>query len=88
MIESSEKIGALDVSSRKCLFRHEASIVSNMTKVYSQEACIFECNLKAGLHKCRCVPWNYPSEDNSDICDVFGQACFENIMNQVSIQLN
>ena len=29
-------------------------------KIYTQEACLFECKLKIAANKCGCIPWSYP----------------------------
>ena len=29
-------------------------------KVYTQEACLFECKIKIAANKCGCIPWSFP----------------------------
>ncbi len=53
---------------------------------FTLSGCQFECALKRSQEKCHCIPWNYPrpDADRSDLCDLFGNACFNNEMKKVT----
>ena len=77
MIESSEDVRNINKQDRKCLFHDEAMGKLKMTKFYTQETCLLECKIKEVESICNCVPWSYPSENGTKICDYFGHRCFD-----------
>ena len=53
----------------------------NLFKKYTQNNCIYECELKIAYDKCHCIPWDYPHFDGfMPICDRFGRECFKKYM--------
>jgi hypothetical protein len=60
---------------RGCLLTHLA-----------QAGCRFECMLINAHKQCDCTPWNYPYvvSGKMEICDMFGNACFNKLISDVS----
>ena len=71
----------MDIQKRKCKFADENENM-RILKHYTQAGCYFECRLQESLAKCGCTPWNYPQIGPVDeICDLFGNICFQEHMN-------
>ena len=86
-IEATENLQFVPERARKCRFPHEIDqIEPHFFKTYSQISCTFECRVKLARKFCRCVPWNFPSFDNETICDLYGNICFNQQMNDVEIR--
>ena len=56
---------------RNCRFPQE-SYGLKFSKTYSRQNCIFECQVKSALDKCKCVPWYIPKLEDSQFCDLLG----------------
>ena len=79
----SEDLRDIAIDKRDCKFPDETSDLK-IFKVYSQSACEYECRIKRGFELCRCYPWFVPmppQEEKSPICDLYGNYCFEKIIN-------
>ena len=85
---TTNKAQDMDFRDRQCLSSNEGEIAGlRIYRQYSREACILECSLGKAASRCGCTPWNYPSvetEDTGNICDVFGNFCFAEAMEEVT----
>jgi hypothetical protein len=68
---------------RQCLLPNENNDTDSIFLYQSQNACLFECKVKAAMKKCGCTPWDYPQYvDYIDtICDGVQTKCFEEAIN-------
>ncbi len=71
----------LQPSSRDCKAKYESDDL-NIFNIYSQSACIFECQLKMAINKCHCSNWDYPVyNDSISYCNIGGpDQCFLGMM--------
>ena len=91
LINSDTSLIAMDSISRNCYFERENSFMK-IHKNYSQSNCIFECNLFYAMDLMKvkynlsidCVPWYFPSPDESPIiCDPWQAVEMLKIMSDV-----
>ena len=75
----------MDVEDRNCLTNldpHNLTLFKN----YTFGACRFECQLRLGLQKCGCIPWDYPSptakNESFPICHKAAGICFEKVLSE------
>lgn len=85
-IETSEDTRNFSPSRRGCRFEDETETL-RIFDVYSQGNCFLECKIDLAAEICGCVPWNYPSLEDSRICSPKGNWCFENSVINVSESL-
>jgi hypothetical protein len=79
---SNDKLRKVSRLKRKCQFSDEIIPESVLFKNYSQQSCLFECQLKKSAEYCGCIPWNYPHFGPIEtICDGQQSFCFQNEMN-------
>ena len=74
---------------RDCRFRNENQDMKLFNQ-YSQNGCMFECQIAMATKKCGCVPWDYPhlrKSGLSDVCDGWGKHCFEGVMKDATKRL-
>ncbi len=85
-VKATPRLRDLDVKKRGCRFPDESRGVMEIFQDYSQDGCQFECLLKSARHQCRCTMWNMPIPENEEndwpVCDVYGNTCFDTIMNR------
>ena len=76
----------LTIEQRKCRYRDENEKMKIFSD-YTRAGCRFECMLDNAYDVCKCIPWNYPYivTGEMEICDMFGAACYEELMGQVFI---
>ncbi len=76
---------SLSVAERECRYRDENENMKIFND-YTRAGCRFECMLDNAFDICQCSPWNYPYIKTGDIeiCDMFGTACFNEMMSQVA----
>ena len=82
-VVAEESLRDVPISKRNCRFADEYEGVMEIFNFYSQSACNFECLLRDTRKICQCTPWNMPTPiDDQPICDIYGNICFDNIMQQ------
>ena len=74
--DAEENVRSKTVAKRNCKFHDEISDLV-FFKVYSRQNCLFECKIKIAARTCGCTPWNFPASNNENICNIFGNICFE-----------
>ena len=86
--KTAEMARLMDEKKRGCRFNDENSELPNF-HWYSKFNCLFDCSIEIATKICGCTPWNYPVLDknvnklnvsSSRICDFFGNACFNQIL--------
>ncbi|XP_026740154.1 sodium channel protein Nach-like [Trichoplusia ni] len=77
VFQSDSSIRAVDPEKRECRFHDEASLAH--TDRYSYETCRTECKMKNYLEKCSCVPYKYPREKTTRICELQDLNCLNNV---------
>ncbi len=72
---------ALDLNQRNCRSKDEKEDLKTFN-IYSQTACIFECQLGNAMLMCNCSAWDYPVIDPSvSLCrGHIANECFHNVM--------
>ena len=75
--EADARVKRHPVSERQCKFEDEIEGLHFFT-VYSKQNCMFECKLRVAEKNCGCVPWDFPAAENTKICNIFGNVCFQN----------
>ena len=85
-IVPSDDLRDISIESRKCRFDDEINGL-DFFKSYSQSACEFELKVRKGREVCNCVPWYIPSNSTSrhNICDVYGNFCFNQVQQQYQL---
>ena len=84
-LTGSNDLRQLSIEQRKCRFMDENDGMEFM-KYYTQAGCYHQCQLKHSAEACGCTPWNYIQAGNvEEICDMFGNACFEGHMNDANV---
>ena len=71
---------------RRCYFKDETK-QATITKVYTQNNCIFECKLKWIITFCKCLPWFVPYLE-VPTCGIFGNKCYEQQLMQLNDKLD
>ena len=69
---------------RNCKFEEEVEGLE-IFKLYTQSACEFEAKVKKAQYECRCLPWFIPSRESFQICDLFGNYCFNHIYDNTEV---
>ncbi|CAH0626876.1 unnamed protein product [Chrysodeixis includens] len=77
VFQSDLSIRAIDPEKRECWFHDEASL--GHTDRYSYETCRTECKMKNYLDKCQCVPYKYPRDKTTRICELQDLNCLNNV---------
>ena len=86
----SGNLRSVPIDKRNCKFPDETEGL-DIFKIYSRKACQFECRLKKAAEVCQCHPWNIPNKvqkNKHTLCDVYGNFCFNTIMNRKSTWKN
>ena len=66
---------------RKCFFPDEGNL--NRFAYYTQSNCKLECAWKKAEEICGCTPWYIPAVDDSQMCFILGNLCFDQIIRNV-----
>ena len=69
--EYDANLKSFAIKERQCKFETETD--SALFPVYTQQNCVFECNVKRAMAFCACVPWYIPWSKNASKCDVIGK---------------
>ncbi|XP_069354755.1 pickpocket protein 28-like [Maniola hyperantus] len=77
IFQSDEDIRRLPVETRACMFHDEAALAHSYR--YSTETCKTECKMKNYAHHCGCIPYKYPRDKTSRICDFHDLECLNNL---------
>ena len=80
---SSDDFKTLNYNQRKCKLESEVD-ASGVFNTYTQMNCKYQCRVELASQKCECVPWDYLHTLDSEECDVFGRACFFNLMKEIT----
>ena len=83
-IVPDEEIFDIPSEKRNCKFEDEIEGLE-MFKLYTQSACEFEAKVKKAQYECRCLPWFIPSRERFQICDLFGNYCFNHIYDNTEV---
>ncbi|KAK9701118.1 Amiloride-sensitive sodium channel [Popillia japonica] len=73
VFQSDTDIIRLTPESRGCLFEHESH--SNWTGIYNSQTCFNECKANYILRICDCIPFYYPTINNSRGCTFSDLSC-------------
>ncbi|CAG4976948.1 unnamed protein product [Colias eurytheme] len=73
IFQSDDEIRRIDVEKRGCIF-HDEGLLEH-TDRYSTETCITECRMKMFLTNCGCIPYKYPKERETRICEFKDLEC-------------
>ena len=80
---STQGFRDIDHAQRKCHLKNEV-LQSSIFKVYTQANCNYECYVKQAKELCKCIPWDFLHNEQSDECDIFGRTCFINTMENLA----
>ena len=84
VIQTSLAFKEMNLEQRKCKLSHEVEETS-IFKVYTQQNCRYECNVKEAESLCKCIPWDFINQNTlAKECDIFGRTCFFNVMENIS----
>ena len=88
VLSSDKSLKSLPVHSRNCLFPDEVPEEMILLKAYSQGGCIFECMARYAREVCKCIPWDVPRENGTEIptCNRYGYFCFDYVMKNTSYE--
>ncbi|KAJ0179653.1 hypothetical protein K1T71_004244 [Dendrolimus kikuchii] len=77
VFQSDSKIRRVDPDKRACWFHDE--VVLSHTDRYSFETCNTECRMRNYLENCGCLPFKYPREQSTRICEFEDLECLHNL---------
>ena len=83
-IDHKEEFRKLPQNIRKCLFPDEGNLL--LFDFYSEANCQLECAWKHAEEVCGCKPWFVPSTDDSEMCFILGNICFQQIMKKIEVE--
>uniref|UniRef100_A0A182QS19 Pickpocket n=1 Tax=Anopheles farauti TaxID=69004 RepID=A0A182QS19_9DIPT len=74
MITTSDGLRDYTPERRQCFFNHERQL--KYFKVYTQQNCELECITNYTLHRCGCVKFSMPRDDQTDVCGASKIDCY------------
>ena len=76
-ISTTERFDSLDKRLRDCALISDDSN-SNLTKIYSQTSCEYECLINNAKKNVGCIPWNIPRviDNDTHLCDIYQSVAF------------
>ncbi|XP_052738590.1 sodium channel protein Nach [Bicyclus anynana] len=77
IFQSDDDIRRMPVEKRACMFHEEAALVH--TYRYSTETCKTECKMRNYADHCGCIPYKYPNDKASRVCDFEDLQCLNNL---------
>ncbi|CAH2106872.1 unnamed protein product [Euphydryas editha] len=80
IFQSDDAVRKISPKTRNCVFHDELSL--QHTDRFSTETCKIECKMKNYVEKCGCVPYKYPKDITSRICDFEDLKCLNNLRAQ------
>ncbi|KAI4462562.1 amiloride-sensitive sodium channel-related [Holotrichia oblita] len=87
VFQSDTDIVRLTPESRGCLFEHEGR--SNWTGIYNSQTCFNECKANYITRVCDCIPFYYPTINNTRVCTFSDLPCLHsNRKNFVNLMLS
>ncbi|XP_068630732.1 sodium channel protein Nach-like [Battus philenor] len=82
VFQSDDDVRRVSPERRSCWFHDEA--VLEYTDRYSHETCITECKMRNFLKYCGCVPYKYPIDATTRICEFEHLKCLNNVTAYIS----
>ncbi|CAH1644604.1 unnamed protein product [Spodoptera littoralis] len=77
VFQSDSNVRRVEPQYRGCWFHDE--VLLSHTNRYSYETCVTECKMKNYMDACDCVPYKYPREKSTRICDFEDLKCLNNV---------
>ena len=84
---SSENLKDLNIKQRNCKLENEVK-AGSIFKLYTENNCRYECNVKLVIEMCKCAPWDFMHKSVEKECDVFGRTCFYQTMENITKDSN
>ena len=81
---TTEGFKKMDIHERNCKLENEVE-KNSIFKIYTQQNCKYECNIKKAEAICNCIPWDFLHKNDKSLeCDIFGRTCFYNTMDNLA----
>ncbi|XP_047521437.1 pickpocket protein 28-like [Pieris napi] len=77
VFEAEDSLRSIPKAYRGCAFHDEIEL--KHTDRYSSETCATECKMRSYLTYCGCVPYKYPQEATTRICEFKDLGCLNNL---------
>ncbi|KAJ8731706.1 hypothetical protein PYW08_014436 [Mythimna loreyi] len=77
VFQSDSNVRRVEPRNRGCWFHDEVTL--SHTDRYSYETCVTECKMVNYMNACGCVPYKYPREKSTRICEFDDLWCLNNV---------